>query len=472
MIVFSTMFYVTKKLTKEKLMELAIEWINNSPHYGFDSLVWNGEKIYEKECKKQKFSVVQSNDEKILAIRLENIDDDNILWTNDFVYEECDVNNLILVRLARDAVDKESFVPRKYNRPRLMKTILKLGYGAIDNDLLISDKEFLVTKQSLDIAENIICGKAKYLLPVVYVTKRFIDNETFFDTKELAKDLAGTAHVVVEENTEITAELKQRTNGTNPFNGGVHIYYTDKVGTRIVPDEFNEGDIFRHKIVNSVCRRLALVKIDDKYTWGTIKYQKLLEQYRQGQQETSELENACEEILKLKEKEYTQLIEDMEVELNELRSRVQNYEYALQNKKKDYTGNIRLNCKEEEFYEAEIEDMILKILQDEKRKMDTDPNQKGWRKYHILTALLNDNSIIGKGKELENELKDILSRKDRIGSKDKKRLRELGFVSRENKHNKLYFHDDDRYLITLGKTPSDSRAAANSATTAINTIIC
>ena len=217
---------------------------------------------------------------------------------------------------------------------------------------------------------------------------------------------------------------------------------------------------------------MALVKIDDKYTWGTIKYQKLLEQYRQGQQETSELENACEEILKLKEKEYTQLIEDMEVELNELRSRVQNYEYALQNKKKDYTGNIRLNCKEEEFYEAEIEDMILKILQDEKRKMDTDPNQKGWRKYHILTALLNDNSIIGKGKELENELKDILSRKDRIGSKDKKRLCELGFVSRENKHNKLYFHNDDRYLITLGKTPSDSRAAANSATTAINTIIC
>jgi hypothetical protein len=104
--------------------------------------------------------------------------------------------------------------------------------------------------------------------------------------------------------------------------------------------------------------------------------------------------------------------------------------------------------------------------------MDTDPNQIGWRKYHVLTAILQNNEIIGKGEELAIELKDILSRIDRIGAKDKKRLRELGFVNRENKHNKLYFHGDDRYLITLGKTPSDGHAAPNSASTAISTIVC
>lgn len=472
MVIFSTMFYVTKDLTKEKMIELAFEWINNSPHYGFDNISWNGEDLYEQESEKQKFSVVQSNDTKILAIRLENIDDDNVLWTNDFVFEECSVNNMLIIRLARDAVDKESIVTRGYNRPRLMKTILKLGYGAVDNNLLISDREILITKQNLDLAENIICGRTKYLLPVVYVTKRFVDNITILDTKELAKDLAGTAHVLVEENTEITAELKERTNEANPFNGAVHIYYTDKVGTRIVPDEFIKANAFRFKIVNSVCRRLALVKVDDKYTWGTIRYQKLLEKYRQDQQANQELEKACEEILLIKEKDYAQLVGDMEEELNELRSKVQNYEYAFQNRKKERTGNIMFNCSEEEFFEGEIKDMILKLLQDEMKKMNTDPNQKGWRKYHVLEALLKDNEIIGKGKELEEELKDILSKIDRINAKDRKRLRELGFVSRENKHNKLYSHNDDRYLITLGKTPSDSCAASNSASTATNTIIC
>ena len=479
MITFSTAFYVTKELTKEKLIELAFEWINGSPHYGFNDINWNGEDLYEQKCEKQKFSLIQSNDKKILAIRLENIDDDNILWTNDFVYEECDVNNMLLVRLAHDAVDKESVVPRRYNRPRLMKTILKLGYGAEDNNLLISDREILITENNLELAENIINGKSKYLLPVVYVTKRFMDNDTILNTKELAKDLAGTAHVVVEENTEVTTKLKELTNGINPFNGAVHIYYSDKVGTRVIPDEFSKANAFRFKIVNAVCRRLSLVKGKDKYTWGTIRYQKLLERYRHDEKKNQELDDLHEEILKLKEKEYNELVEGMreeldekETEINELRSKVESYEYALKNIKKEQEGNVMFNCREEEFFEGEIKDMILKLLLIEKTKMDDDPNQIGWRKYHVLQALLQDNEIIGTGEKLKTELKEILSKVDRITAQDRKKLKELGFVRKEHKHNKLYFHGDGRYFIPIGKTPSDFRAADNAASTAINTIIC
>lgn len=472
MIIFSTKFYVTKELTKKKLIELAFEWVNNSPHYEFDNISWNGEDLYEQETGKQKFSIIQSNDLTILAIRLENVDNDNVLWTNDFIYEEGDVNNILFVRLAHDAVDKESFVSRGYNRPRLMKTILKSGYGSEDNNLLVSDQEVLITENNLELAEDIICGRTKYLLPIVYVTKKFIDNETILNTKELAKDLAGTAHVIVEKNTEITTKLREKTNGINPFNGAVHIYYTDRVGTRLIPDEFINGNAFRFKIVNSVCRRLSLVKVPDKYTWGTIRYQKLLEKYKQGQKESSELANECDEILKLKEKEHAQLVADMELEINQLRSKVQSYEYSFQNKKKEQFGKIVFNCRENDFFEGEIKDMILKLLKIEKEKMDMDPNQRGWRKYHILDALLKDNEIIGNGEKLAVELKDILSRIDKISAKDRKRLAELGFVSKEHKHNKLYFQGDGRYLIPLGKTPSDSRAAANSASITINTIIC
>ena len=472
MIIFSTKFFVKKELTMEKFIDLAFEWINGSPHYGFGSVCWSGKPLYEIESEKQKLSIVQSDDKKVLALRLENRDDENVIWTNDFVYEEGELNNTVIVRLAQDAADKESFVSRKFNRPRLMKTILKLGYGAMDNDLPISDQVLLIKDDNLDKAEKIICGKTKYLLPVVYVTKRFIDNSTILDIKELAKDLAGTAHVLVEDSTELSSKLKDRTEGKNPFNGAVHIYYTDKVGSRIVPDEFENGNLFRTKVVNSVCRRLAQVKVEDKYTWGTIRYQNLLAQYRQDQKQSLELEKACDEILEIKEKEHAQIVEDMEAELNELRSKVQNYEYAFQNRKKEQHGNIVIDCSEAEFFDGEIKDMIMMLLQDEKKKMDADPNQKGWRRYHVLKALLEDNAIIGKGKELERELKDILSKVDKVNAKDRKRLTELGFVSRENKHNKLYFHDDDRYIVTLGKTPGDSHAAANAASIAINTIIC
>lgn len=161
MIIFSTKFYVNKELTMEKFIELAFDWVNGSPHYGFNSICWNSEPLYEREAEKQKLSIVQSIDKKILALRLENRDDENVIWTNDFVYEEGDINNIILVRLARDAADKESYVSRKFNRPRLMKTILKLGYGAMDNDLPISDKPFLIKEDNLEKAEKNYIWKNK-----------------------------------------------------------------------------------------------------------------------------------------------------------------------------------------------------------------------------------------------------------------------------------------------------------------------
>ena len=40
MVIFSTMFYVKKELTKEKMAELAFEWVNKSQHYGFGNLIW------------------------------------------------------------------------------------------------------------------------------------------------------------------------------------------------------------------------------------------------------------------------------------------------------------------------------------------------------------------------------------------------------------------------------------------------
>ncbi len=467
MVIFSTMFYVTKELTKEKMAELAFEWVNMSPHYGFDSLTWNGEDYYEQKCEKQKFSVIVSDDKKTMAIRLENRDGD-ILWTNDFTFTESDDRNLLFVRLNRDAMDKESIVPHRFHRPRLMKEILRAGYGAKDNTLQISDKEVLITRQNITLAEDVICGKTKYLLPIVYVTKRFMDSTTILDTEELAKDLAGTAHVLVEESTDITRKLKRRTGGKNPFNGAVHIYYTDKAGNRIIPEEFSESNTFRKEIVESVCKRLSQVKVEDRYTWETIKYQKLLEKNQKYKEENTELAEASEEVLKLKDEEYAQL----EEEANELRSKVEYYKDALQKKKDRQTGDIVFACSESEFFEGEIKDMILELLEREKKQMDDDPNQVGWRIYHVLKAILEENEITGKGKILEGDLKDILSRKDRLTPKDKKRLNELGFISKENKHNKLYFHGDGRYMITLGSTPSDGHASNNAASTAVNTIVC
>lgn len=472
MIIFSTMFYVSKSLTKEVLVDMANAWISESPHYNLGDITWDGTDVFERKSDKQKFELLYDEDEKIIAIRLENIDVNNVIWTNDFVLEERDDKNKIIVRLARDAMDKETQIQSKYNRPRLMKSIIKLGYGDKDGDLLISDKALVINEENIDMAEKIVNGKTEYLLPIVYVTRLFDNNDIKLDVKELAKDLAGTAHVLVEEDTRITSELKELTDGKNPFNGAVHIYFSDKVGTRLLPEDFMDSNSFRNRVVNAVCRRLSLLKLEDKYTWSTIRYKKLLSQYSKDKQESDDLEKTYEEILKLKEQESSQLIDELENEINDLRTKVQHYEALFQFKKVVGNESVNIYCNEKEFYEGEIKDMIMDILIDEKNEMEGDPNQEGWRKYHVLKSIVENNRIIGNGSKLAKELKSILSRIDRINAKDKKRLRELGFVIKDNKHNKLYFCDDNRYSITLGKTPGDCCASDNAASIAISTIVC
>ncbi len=483
MVVFSTMFYVKKSLTMERMTELAFEWANGSPHYGFGNIAWNGGDSgeYISDDGKQKFSVIVSNDGNILAMRMENTDENNILWINDFVYESGEERNVLSVRLTRDA-DRESFIPDRFNRPRLMKTVLREGYGDVDNDMEISDRVINITEKNIDIAENIICGNVKYIMPVVYVTRRYSDGRPCLDANELARDLAGVAHVLVESGKNITSVLSSRTGRKNPFDGAVQIYYTDKNSVRIMPE-----NVSRKRIVDSVCRRLALLKVDDRYTWSDIKYRKLYDKYYKDKENSSELIEFYKEMndeydrdnrSKQQDIDYLQSeLDEALDEINRLKSRVSVYEHSFNSRRNEYTddGNavtVSIACGEEEFYESEIKDLLLKLVADEKSKMDGDPNQRGWRRYHVLDSIVENNEILGKGKELEDELKRILSRTDGLSGKDKRRLNELGFVSRGENHDKLYFHDDGRYMITVAKTPSDSRTADNLAATVVNKIIC
>ena len=51
-----------------------------------------------------------------------------------------------------------------------------------------------------------------------------------------------------------------------------------------------------------------------------------------------------------------------------------------------------------------------------------------------------------------------------VSSAMKQELMDLGMtISDDGKHYKLTYRDDPRYMVTIGKTPSDNRAGNNNA---------
>lgn len=465
MLVLSTKLYVKNELTDEKFIEMATTWVSWEQNYSFGKVEWDGseEFIIENDMKTQKFSIMRYDNAVI--VHLENVDG-KVIWTNDFVLTKKEDKRTLAVLLYNDAVDMSVRLPQEFKRPFLLKQIIKGNYGAEDNNLPISDYPIVINESNIEVASRLILGKEEYLMPVVYVTPSLYASTLRIDCEELAKDLAGVAHVLIEESSEQTKKLREMTDGRNPYNGAVQIFYSPTITQRILPCGFKSKHEFRKEVAYSVFRKLVLGKIGDEFSWTKIRYNNLLDKSK----ESIELAEICNELLKDYEEKIevgNQTIQELENKISHLQSKLQACEYRLKEKKGQ--GNVVMfEVQESDLYENEISDVILKVLEKEIHSMEDDVKLRESRKYHILQSLIQQNEQTETAIEITKILKTILNLDGSFNKAKRRQLNELGFDIEEGKHYKIIYRGDERYKITLPKTPSDYRSNINTVSDAAN----
>ena len=210
MLIFATKLYVKESLTDEIFIEMAVEWVSGGNNYTFEKIVWDGSEEYSVENfnKTQQFSIMKYDDAVI--IHLVN-KDGKIIWTNDFVLTYKEGRRILAVQLYNEAEDMSVKLPKNFNRPRLLKKIIANDFGAEDNGLAINGKPLYIDEMNIQIIENVILKRNKYMMPVVYIASNFFENKFEVDFNELAKDLAGVAHVLVETSRQVAKKLKEVT---------------------------------------------------------------------------------------------------------------------------------------------------------------------------------------------------------------------------------------------------------------------
>jgi hypothetical protein len=91
---------------------------------------------------------------------------------------------------------------------------------------------------------------------------------------------------------------------------------------------------------------------------------------------------------------------------------------------------------------------------------------------HIIQDLIDANPVSNGAEQLAAEIKGVFSKYTKFSNTERRRLEDLGFtISDTGKHAKAVYHDDDRYVFAISKTPGDSRAGKNMASTIINKVI-
>lgn len=155
------------------------------------------------------------------------------------------------------------------------------------------------------------------------------------------------------------------------------------------------------------------------------------------------------------------------IELKEVNSVLLTDNISIKASKRENCGLMRYG-KEVEFYDNEIKEMLLEVINDYYNNYC----QKDTRKAHIIEDILSANSYQGVIGQKRGLLKGIL-KKDSLKNVMKtdvlSELAVLGFVQvSDNNHIKMVYYNDARYTITVPKTSSDYKAPDNLYTTIKN----
>lgn len=193
MLLFSTLLEINESMTKDAFIKLVIEWNQGSPHKEnvIADIKWNGERNIRYGTDTLWLAIEEYRNRNIIAVRYEKTEADGAVWGTEYVmnFEEMKMS----IRLDRSYLEEALSIDSSFSTPHFITLLIEKGYLKKDSDLPISRDPILISEENLEILVDIINGRKKYCLPIVYIS-RTCTNEEPINTRKLAGRLKGVAH--------------------------------------------------------------------------------------------------------------------------------------------------------------------------------------------------------------------------------------------------------------------------------------
>jgi len=303
---------------------------------------------------------------------------------------------------------------------------------------------------------------------VVYVAKT-AENADPLSVSWLASRVKGAAHVVVEKSVDKCEGLRRLCGVSNEPFGAVRIYFpSNSVGRKNYHYRSTTGNekLRLEKVVRSVIQYCISQRVDHLYTWQGVAGSILNEHLKNQIESRMTAESARQKA----ETEIDEIYEAFDADLKSLQEKVEELtkanealQYENQGLRAKYASTnavpIIYQGDEEEFYQGEIRDMILSTL--DEALMAT---EKATRKADVLEDIIENNPYYHLSDERKQRVKALFKGYKNMTGTMRQELLSLGFeITEAGKHYKITYQGDQRYMVTVGKTPSDNRSGKNNA---------
>lgn len=471
MLVFSTKIPLRQETTCAQWVSLFKEWVVNSKHYpfcesdfvGFDCNALEPIKISKEPFT---FAITYYEDETVTlaACKLETITQGETWITQNVAYEE-DGRKYLLVQTHCIKKEYIGSLPSP-KTPYTVKLFIRNGMCAPDGVFPITDKPIEMCEQYIDGCAQAMQGSGEGVMPIVYISHHYWPSE--IDTKALARNLQGIAHVIVEPDFETSQILREASHDNNVYGGYIGVYFPGYSYRRKFADSFYPEGTAKYKLANDIVatiRNALLNKADaTKYSWDRIKSLQHRQKASKLQLDTASLEELQEwyDTFEKENERLTAKLKDCErtnvklyEEIDRLNAILECYKTSTNAEK---TALLQLGS-ESDLYPGEHNDILIDILAASLRNLD--PNT---RPYHIVQSILQANKRKGIGDTIEQTIKQVFKGKGDIRSSSAKRsLSNIGFTitQGEKNHYSLTFCNDNRYNFTTASSPSDYTGGNN-----------
>lgn len=466
MLLYSTILNINPTMTKEAFIQLVIEWNNNNPHEDnrISDIVWNGEQNIRFGDDKLWLEIQEYPSRNIVAVRYEKVTEDGVRWDTDYVMNFDDLK--LCIQLDRSYREDALVTNAIFSSPLFISHLIEHGYLQNDGDLIITNRPVYISGDNLPVLASALSRSNKHQLPIVFVSKTQANTDPV-DVLLLASKLKGAAHVLVQEDRQTNKDIRIICDEENDYNGTIGIYYPNELlGHKKCA--YRDADGFDKVLLDRVLHYIFeygnLQNIDTLYTWQGVSNALLnerlsaqIEKFQQSEHEKSMIQSENEDLYSAFDEEFTELQQKVE-ELTKRNESLTSENAGLSAKLHQSASQpVIFQGEEEEFYPGEIKDFVLAVLSDAVANVE-----KGSRKQHVLTDLVESNGYKRLAESKRQKLKALLKGYKTVSSSMKQELVNLGFeISEDGKHYKLVYHGDSRYTIAVAKTPSDNRTGDN-----------
>lgn len=206
------------------------------------------------------------------------------------------------------------------------------------------------------------------------------------------------------------------------------------------------------------------MKLDNMSREELIEYIELLENDLNVEKEKRKKE--AEEYSAL-EDEYENIVQDLNKELLNAKGKIISQEITLASYKDKIGIPIIIEGDEHDLYKGEQRDFIINLISSQINNYE-----KYTRSYRICEAILEANHKINEREKILEIIQSVLKNYSGMTKDSISKLNSIGIsvVDDTKGHYKLSFNGDDRYVVSVSHSPSDSRCGLN-AITDINRIM-